>query len=114
MGGGVRVTDSLVPVLLLAVPLVAIWAFVVIDVLAQPDLGHARKAAWIALCTVVWPALALYLLVRPQQARIARPEQRSDPHAALVAAVLDHEAGRLGEAEFVARVGALRRQGTGS
>jgi hypothetical protein len=103
--------SEVTPLVLVGVPLLALWVLVVVDVLAQPDLGRATKAAWIVACTLLWPAMALYLLTRPQQARITRPEVRSDPHARLVATVLDLEAGRLDRGTALARLRLMREPG---
>jgi hypothetical protein len=101
---------GLAPLLLVGVPLLTLWVIVLIDILAQADLGRGAKVAWILACSLVWPALVLYLLARPQQSRITRPEVRSDPHARLVATVLDLEAGRLDRSTGLARL-RLMRQG---
>jgi hypothetical protein len=100
---------DLVPLLLVGLPLLTLWILVVVDVVAQPDLGRTGKAAWVLACTLLWPAMVLYLLARPQQARITRPEVRSDPHARLVATVLDVEAGRLDRGTARARLHLLRQ-----
>lgn len=89
-------------------PLLVIWAVVIADVLRQPRWGGGVKVAWVLACTLAWPTLLVYLLVRPQQGRAERDEGRGDPHAALVSAMLDHGAGRLGDAEFADRVASLR------
>jgi hypothetical protein len=104
------VTDSPAGLLLVGLPLLTLWVLVIVDVLAQPDLGRRAKTAWILACTLLWPAMVLYLLARPQQARITRPEVRSDPHATLVATVLDLEAGRLDRATGEARLRLLRHR----
>jgi hypothetical protein len=98
--------------LVIVLPLLVIWAVVAADIARQPGWGPGRRAGWIIACTAVWPMLLVYLLIRPQQGRAERDEGRVDGHAALVGAVLDHEAGRLGDAEFAARVAALRGRGT--
>lgn len=95
-------------VIVVLVPVLAIWLIVVVDVLRQPGLSPRRRALWIAACTLVWPVQILYLLLRPQQGRIEREPVRSDRQAQLVAAVLDHEAGRLDDAAYAAALRSLR------
>lgn len=94
--------------LLVAVPLVATWLFVVVDVFRQRSLSLLRKLLWIAACTLLWPAMIVYLLVRRQHGRASQVADRSDPHARLVHAVSDHEAGRIDDAAFAATVQRLR------
>lgn len=95
-------------VLLVRVPLLLIWAFVLWDILRRERMSGASKALWALACSLVWPLMIVYLLARPQLARAARTPERSDPHGRLVRVALDHEAGRLGSAEFLGVVAALR------
>jgi hypothetical protein len=93
---------------LVVVPLLAVWVIVVVDVVRQPRMSGARKALWIAACSAVWPVQIVYLLLRPQQARIEREPVRTDAHAQLVGAVLEREADLLDEEHYRARLVALR------
>jgi hypothetical protein len=95
-------------VLLVQVPLILIWLVVLVDLVRRPDLPVWRKLLWMVGCTILIPLLAVYLLVRPQRARGELAGPRSDPHSRLVEAVLDHEAGLLGEDRFGRIVGELR------
>jgi hypothetical protein len=103
---------SLLVVLLVLVPLLLVWAFVLIDIVRQPQLSTRRKVLWALACTVVWPAQVVYLLVRPQRGRAERAVDRDDPHDRLVDAVVDHEDGRLDTASFTSLIQELR-EGTG-
>ena len=93
------------------IPLAVVWVYVMADLVRQRRLSPARKVVWAVACTVVWPALIAYLLTRPTSGRIVDPEQRSDPRAILVRAVLDHEDGRIDDAEMGRVSGDLRRSG---
>jgi len=95
---------------LLVLALVVVWLIVVIDILRQPHLGRAARIGWLVACTLVWPTQVLYLLVRPQQGRVAQEAQRTDPHGQLVSAVLERESGRLTGQAWRERRGALRRR----
>lgn len=97
-------------VLFVLVPLALVWLVVLVDIARQPRIPTARKLLWALGCTAVWPVQVLYLLVRPQQGRAERELDRHDPHARLVDAALDREAGRIDAAAF-ARVAADLRSG---
>ena len=93
------------------IPLVAVWATVMVDLLRQRRMSTAARILWAVVCTVVWPALIAYLFLRPTSGRIVDPEHRTDPRAVLVAAVLDHETGRLDDAEMRRVTAGLRGLG---
>lgn len=99
--------------LIIVLPLLLIWVFVIVDVLRQPRVSRLRRAVWIVACTLVWPMMIVYLLVRPTQGR-AVPHgsgtDRTDPHARLVEAVLAHEQGRLSDEAMAAVETDLRRR----
>ena len=98
-------------VLVVWLPLVVVWAVVLVDIVRRSDLSRPAKAVWAALCTVLWPTLIAYLLSRPTLGRLETAEERTDPHARLVAAALDHEAGRITDREMSDIVRELRRPG---
>jgi uncharacterized membrane protein len=58
----------LLPVLI-AIPLLLIWALTIVDLLRRHDLSGGRKALW-ALFVLVLPVIGVivYLLTRPAQA----------------------------------------------
>lgn len=86
--------------LFVIVPLVVVWAVVMVDIALQPRLSGPVKVVWAVLCTMVWPVQIVYLLTRPNRGRVERDEVRTDRHAQLVAAVLDHEAGGIDDAQM--------------
>lgn len=90
------------------IPLVAVWAIVMIDLVRQPALSRAARVSWAIACTLVWPALIAYLLMRPTRGRLVTPEARTDRRSRLVDAALDHEAGRLDDATMDLLVRGLR------
>ncbi len=94
--------------LVIVIPLFVVWVVVMVDVALQPRMPGRTKAIWIVLCTAVWPMQLVYMLTRPNRGLVERQENRSDPHARLVAAVLDHEAGRLDDDSFGRIVADLR------
>lgn len=100
--------DSAAMLIVVWIPLLVVWAVVVVDVIRRQDLGPAAKAFWAAICTVLWPALIVYLMLRPTRGRLEDPEKRDDPQARLVAAVLLHESGAIDDTELESIVRELR------
>jgi hypothetical protein len=90
------------------IPLLVVWAVVMIDVVRRRDLSRTAKALWAVVCTLLWPALIAYLLLRPTRGRLEDPENRTDPHARLVDAALRHEAGGIDDTAMDAIVRGLR------
>ena len=89
---------SLPVILLVVVPLILVWAFVVVAVVREQQLSVGQKTLWVLACTLVWPMLLAYLLLGPQRGRaerVAGHRDRADPHDRLVDAVLDREDGRI-------------------
>lgn len=107
MNGTAPMSPAAAGLLLLA--LLVVWVIVVVDILRQPRMGRAARIAWLVGCTLVWPTQVLYLLARPQRGRVEQEVGRTDPHAQLVHAVLEREAGRLAGAAWQQRRDALRR-----
>lgn len=110
-------TDNLsVAVLLLLfvmLPLLIIGLLVIVDIIRQPTMKAWKKVAWVAACFFVWPMQIVYVLVRPQRGRAEVHEVADDPHARLVAAVLDHESGTLSDVQFQ-RIAADLRHNSGN
>ena len=102
--------DSVALLIVVWIPLLVVWAVVIVDVIRRQDLGPTAKALWAAVCTVLWPALIVYLMLRPTRGRLEDPEQRDDPQARLVQAVLLHESGAIDNAELAAIVRELRHR----
>ena len=90
------------------IPLAVIWVIVLVDLVRRSTMSRASRVAWGVACTLVWPAMIVYLLIRPTSGRLATPEQRTDPRARLVDATLDHEAGRIDDAQMAVVVRDLR------
>lgn len=97
---------SVVAVILL--PLAVVWIAVLVDIVRSRHLGRGAKAAWIVLCTLVWPTLILYLMGRPAVGRVEEEQQRTDRRARLIDAVLDREAARISDEEWRAVEADLR------
>lgn len=79
---------------LLAIPLLAVVAFVLVDIVRRADLPLLRKLVYAAIVVFVLPAALLYLLSRPTS--IVRHHDRG-PHdwrADLVAELEAPEQGR--------------------
>lgn len=93
--------------LLLYLAVIVVWVVVLVEVLRRP-ISPVAKAGWIVVCTLFWPALIAYLLLRPTVGRLERAEDRTQPQARLVDAVLAHEAGRLDSAGMAAVIEQLR------
>ena len=91
------------------IPLLAVWALVMVDLVRQTTLSLRARWAWGIVCTLVWPAMIAYLLVRPTSGRLVTTHERTDARARLVDLVLDREAGRISADEMATEVAALRR-----
>jgi hypothetical protein len=100
--------DEIALLIVVWIPLLVVWAIVLVDIVRRPDLGRVGKVLWSVACTLLWPALIAYLLLRPTRGRLEDPEDREDPHARLVTAVLLHEAGGIDDAEMDVIVRGLR------
>jgi hypothetical protein len=92
------------------IPLLVVWGVVMVDVIGRTDIGFASKAIWAIACTLLWPAMLLYLLLRPTRGRLEDPEDRDDPQARLVNAALRHEAGEITDQEMDTVTRELRRR----
>lgn len=90
------------------IPLAAVWAYVMVDLVRQRQMSPVARIAWAVVCTLVWPALIAYLLMRPTSGRVVVPEVRTDPRSRLVEAALDHEAGRIDDAQMARITSELR------
>jgi hypothetical protein len=100
--------DSGAMVIVVWIPLLVVWVVVMADVIRRRDLGTAGKALWMVVCTVLWPALIAYLLLRPTRGLLEDAEDRDDRHARLVNAALLREAGAIDDAEMSGIVNGLR------
>ena len=106
---GVTVSiDPRVLVVVVVIPMLVMWAVVLVDIALQPLMRGRAKAFWVILCTLFWPAQILYWMTRPMQGRVERPEGRTDPHARLVQGALDREAGCIDDSAWAALVRDLR------
>ena len=94
--------ESVALLIVLWIPLLVVWAVVIIDVIRRQDLRPTAKAFWAAICTVLWPAMIVYLMLRPTRGRLEDPEGRDDPQARLVDAALRHESGAIDDAQWEA------------
>lgn len=91
------------------IPLLAVWILVIVDLIRQTTLSLAARWGWGIVCTLVWPAMIAYLLMRPTSGRLVTADHRTDPRARLVDLILDREAGRIGADEMAVEITALRR-----
>jgi hypothetical protein len=94
--------------LVIVIPLFAVWLISVVDVVRQPHMATRVKWIWVISFSLVWPLLVVYLLTRPVQGRFEREESRDHPHARLVDAALAHEDGRIDDDQMAAVVHTLR------
>ena len=100
--------DSGAMLIVVWIPLLAVWTFVMVDLVRQRSMSTAARIVWAVVCTLLWPAMIAYLMMRPTSGRIDVLEQRTDPRARLVNAVLEHEAGRIDDAEMSRITSSLR------
>ena len=94
--------------LVIVIPLFAVWVLAVVDVVRQPRMTTRVKWLWVLSFSLVWPLLIVYLLSRPVQGRFERAESRDYPHARLVDAALAHEDGRLEDTQLADTIRQLR------
>jgi hypothetical protein len=94
--------------LVIVIPLFAVWVLAVVDVVRQPRMTTRVKWMWVLSFSLVWPLLIVYLLSRPVQGRFERAESRDYPHARLVDAALAHEDGRLEDTQLADTIRQLR------
>jgi hypothetical protein len=97
--------------ILILIPLFLVWAFVVVDIVRQTGLSTRAKWIWVPLVTIVWPMLIVYWLTRPMPGRAMSlsAASRDYPQARLVDGALDHESGRIDDAQMSALEATLRR-----
>ena len=94
--------------LVIVIPLFAVWLISVVDVVRQPHMSRRIKWIWVISFSLIWPLLVVYLLTRPVEGRFERQESRDYPHARLVDAALAHEDGRIDDEHMAAMVRDLR------
>ncbi len=94
--------------LVVVIPLFAVWLIALVDVVRQPHMSRRVKGLWVMSFSLIWPLLVVYLLTRPVQGRFERQESRDYPHARLVDAALAHEDGRIDDAQMASLVRELR------
>jgi len=100
--------------ILLTVPIFAVWAFALLDIVRRPDLRALRKVVYGAIVVLVFPATLLYLLARPTSIVRHRTHDREDWRDELVDRLEARPGGppvvsRSQEQQMLDRVGRLRR-----
>ena len=63
---------------LLSLPIFAVWAFALFDIVRRPDLRLVRKVVYAAVVVLVFPSTLLYLLARPTSIVRHRGRERED------------------------------------
>lgn len=83
-----------------AVPFAIVWALTMVDIFRHPATP-LRRLLWILGCTLVWPVIIAWYLLRPVPGRLAQASTLTDDrrHAA-VSAVLARSTGQLSGAEL--------------
>ncbi len=97
-------------VIVIVIPLLAVWMIVLVDIVRQPRLSTRMKWIWGVGCSLAWPLMIIYWITRPVQGRIERTRAGTSPRDRLVQAVLDHEDGRINDSEMTAIASQLREQ----
>lgn len=87
-------------VVLIAVPITAMWVVVMVDLALQPLMSGRVKAIWVIACSLIWPLLIIYWLTRPVQGRIEHALVGGGRRSELVSMVLARESGRSDEARW--------------
>ena len=96
-----RLSDDaqIVVSLLFSLPILAVWAFALYDIVRRPDLKVIRKVVYSVVVVLVFPATLLYLLSRPTSIVRHRERQREDWREDLV----DHLSARPGAPPVLGR-----------
>lgn len=68
-------TPEIAITILIVLPMIAIWLYVLVDAIRRADLSATRKIVWI-LAALVLPLITimLYLLTRPRRPVTAGPQ----------------------------------------
>ncbi|MHB1139017.1 MAG: hypothetical protein ACYC2O_08670 [Microthrixaceae bacterium] len=64
--------------LLFSLPILAVWAFALVDIVRRPDLKVVRKVVYSLVVVLVFPVTLLYLLSRPTSIVRHRDRTRED------------------------------------
>lgn len=98
--------------LVLAVPLIVLWVWAIVDAIRRPDLSPFRRAAWVGILLLVpIVGLAVYAVVRPPRARRlgVSDEAGAGTAAALVDAAEANRRGDLSDDDYRRTVDELGR-----
>lgn len=95
--------------LVVGLPLAVVWVVVIVDLVRRSQMSRGARWAWGVACTLVWPMMLAYLLMKPTRGRLEAADRREDPRGRLVDAALAREAGRLDDAEWVRTVAQVRQ-----
>jgi len=98
---------------LLSLPIFAVWAFALFDIVRRPDLRVVRKVVYAVVIVLVLPMTLLYLLARPTSIVRHRTRERDDWRDELLARLESRPGdppvvGRRQEELLLERVDALR------
>ena len=89
--------------LILAVPLIVLWVWAIVDAIRRSDLSQVRRVAWVGILVLV-PVigLAVYVVVRPPRGRRlgVSDEAGAATAAALVDAAEAHRRGDLSDVDY--------------
>jgi uncharacterized membrane protein len=106
------VSDLLV-ILVLAIPLLVLWAWGLWDVVrSRHDLAGWRRALWVlALLLLPVIALAAYLVTRPPRDRRQRPlgDENVEDAARIVTVAEQHQRGELTDDQYRSEISSLTR-----
>lgn len=86
------------------VPLFIVWVITLLDI-ARHSGSPQRKILWSLACTVVWPVIIAWYLLRPTPGRLAAAShQTDDRRQEAVSAVLARSNGQISGDEFRERM----------
>lgn len=101
--------------LLVGLPLYLILAIALLHIWMRRDITRRRQILWTGACLLWWPAIAAYFLITPvmmgRRRVVGEAGADADPRTQLVGAVLAHDDGRLGDAEYARALAHFRRGG---
>jgi uncharacterized membrane protein len=92
---------------IVALPLVAIWLYMLVEALVREDLSWPRRILWVgALLLLPMVALAAYIVVRPPKAvQVDRGSADCERAEQIVQAAEARQRGAIDDEEYARRIG---------
>lgn len=97
-------------IVVVALPLIALWALAIVEVVRRRDLGGGRTAAWVgALALAPLVALVVYIVLRPPRpVESSRTDADTTTAERIVVLAERRQRGELSDAEYRDEVRRIR------